>query len=241
MISLRSLLLSVLPLVGFITPGEAATKIMCLGDSLTHSNPGYRVELFRLLQEGGYAVEFVGPNKEKSADGASMAHGGFGGYTIGPGPSKADEWTNGKGNLFVIAEKCLESNPDIVLLLIGTNEFFNIGKLQPDLNPNVDGPVRLAALVEKIHALRPDVKVLVGSVPPVGWDASFASGFNKKAAELLAGKPNTWFVNSAGASGFVKGDWSGDNLHPSASGYKKLADAWFEALSGLLTKEPGKS
>lgn len=236
-----SILLMAFCLSWLIDTGQAAMKILCLGDSLTQSYPGYRGELFVLLTKGGYEFEFVGPKNGKVPDGATMNHGGYGGFTIGPGPSKADEWTNGKGNISAILDQSLECNPDVILLLVGTNEFFNIGDMQPGLNPNVDGPVRLAALVDKIRSLRPEAKILVGSVPPVGWDENFASGFNKKAAGLLAGKPDVWFVNSAGPSGFVKGDWSADNLHPSPSGYRKLAEAWYEALSKILKPKPSNS
>lgn len=216
----------------------AGTRVLCLGDSITQANPGYRLYLYEMLKAGGYNVVMVGPQKEKAPDGGSLDHAGFGGYTIGPGPSKADEWSNGKGNISAGIESYLKSDPEVILLLIGTNEFFNIGKLQPDLNPNRDGPKRLAALVDKIHELKPDVKILVGSVLPVAWDANFAKGFNTSAEELLKGKPNTWFVDTSRLVGFVKGDWASDGLHPSQEGHRKLAKVWFDALSQQTDPRP---
>jgi hypothetical protein len=221
-----------------MTLSASPVKIMAVGDSLTDNSPGYRGFLYQSLKEEGYDVVFVGPKKGKAPDGGALDHAGHGGFTIGPGPSKADEWTNGKGNVHANIENWLKSEPDIVLLLIGTNEFFNIGKLQPDLNPNVNGPKRLAALVDRIHELKPNVKVLVGSVMPVGWDKNFAEGFNAALPDLLKNKSNIWFVDTSKLSGFTTGDWSSDNLHPSESGYKKLAGVWFEALKAHLTADP---
>lgn len=218
------------------TPVQAApVKIMCVGDSLTDTTPGYRGFLYDQLKSEGYDFEFVGPKKGPSIDGGALDHAGFGGYSIGPGPSKADEWSNGKGNIMANVESIMKSDPDLVLLLIGTNEFFTIGALQPEHNADRDGPNRLAALVDRIHELKPEVKVLVGSVMPVAWTAEFAKGFNSALPGLLKDKRNTWFVDTAKLAGFETGDWSGDGLHPSESGYRKLAGVWFHALKEHLT------
>ncbi len=229
-------------LTALMASGASAdpTRILCIGDSLTQANPGYRLYLYEMLRDAGYDVIMVGPKKEKAPDGGQLDHAGSGGFTIGPGPSKADEWSNGKGNISANIENHLKSDPEIILLLIGTNEFFNIGKLQPDLNPNRDSAKRLADLVDKIHATKPGVKVLVGSVMPVAWDAKFAQGLNSQLPELLAGKENTVFVDTGKLAGFVKGDWSGDGLHPSPVGHRKLAQVWFEALKPHLTADPAR-
>ncbi len=212
-------------------------RIMCVGDSITESSPGYRGILYESLRGDGYDVLFVGPKAGKALDGGQLDHAGCGGYSIGPGPSKADEWSNGKGNIAANIEAFLKSEPDIVLLLIGTNEFFNIGTLQPDLEPNRDGPRRLASLVDRIHELRPAVKVLVGSILPVAWSKDFAAGFNSALPGLFKGKPNTWHVDAGKLAGFAPADWSGDGLHPSESGYRKLAGVWFGALKPHLSAD----
>lgn len=217
-----------------------ATRILCIGDSLTQASPGFRLPLYEALRDGGYDVLFVGPKPEKAPDGGSLDHAGQGGFTIGPGPSKADEWTGGKGNIYVNVEGYLESDPDVVLLLVGTNEYFNIGDRQPDLDPEVDGPKRLAALVDRIREIDPDTKILVGSVMPVGWSTNFAKGFNSALPGLLDGKPGVDFVDTGALAGFAEGDWSSDNLHPSESGYVKLAKVWSDALIEQLTAGPKK-
>lgn len=220
----------------FAMPAIASTpRILCIGDSLTDTSPGYRGFLYDQLKSEGYDFEFVGPKKGKAPDGGALDHAGYGGYSIGPGPSKADDWSNGKGNIMVNIESYMKSTPDIVVLLIGTNEFFTIGKLQPEHNADRDGPKRLAALVDRIHELKPEVKVLVGSVMPVEWTKDFALGFNGALPELFKDKANTWFVDTAKLAGFQTGDWSKDGLHPSESGYRKLAGVWAQALKPHLT------
>ncbi|PTX99499.1 hypothetical protein DB346_16820 [Verrucomicrobia bacterium LW23] len=211
-------------------------RIMPMGDSLTDTSPGYKESLYLSLKHSGYVVEFVGPKKGKASDGGKLDHAGYGGYTVGPGPSKADAWSGGKGNLYVIAENCLKSKPDVILLMIGTNEYFMIDKLQPDHNPERDGPRRVAALVDHIRELAPKVKILVASVPPVEWSKDFAKGFNATLPDLLKGKENVVLVDMARLCGFVKGDWSSDHLHPSAAGYKKIAGVWYDALVANLPK-----
>lgn len=206
-------------------------RILCVGDSLTDANPGYRSFLHGMLADAGADFVFVGPKQQKAADGTPLDHAGYGGYTIGPGASVADDWSGGKGNIDAVLDQALTVSPDIVLLLIGTNDFFNIGDRQPGYDPNRDGPERVVGLVRRIGAALPDAHVFVGSVIPVEWDSSFAAAFNRALAEKLADPgANVTFVDVAKLSGFQKGDWLEDKLHPSESGHRKLARAWFDAV-----------
>ncbi len=219
--------------IAFAQTGMPVT-IMPIGDSLTQSEPGYRGPLLAKLKEAGFQVEFVGPKKADPAKPGSTAHAGNGGFTIGPGASKADEWTGGKGNIYDNVGNWLKLQPDIVLLLIGTNDYFNIGKLQPDYKPDRDGPARLGVLLDKIHEVSPKTKILVSSIMPVGWNKEFAKPFNAAIPGLVATRPFATFVDLNATTGFVAGDWSKDNLHPSDQGYVKMADGWFNALKPVL-------
>jgi lysophospholipase L1-like esterase len=230
--------LAVFILGASLASAAAPVRILPVGDSLTDTFPGYRAPLFKQLAAAGYSVEFVGPKKNESKDGslpaAALRHAGHGGFTIGPGPSVADGWTNGKGNIFDNVDAWLASQPDIVLLLIGTNEFFNIKDKQPGYSPNRDGGARLGALLDKIHAVSPKSKIIVSSILPVGWDAKFAKGINDALPGLVSTRPYTVFADLAKTTAFTKGDWSGDNLNPSQQGYDKMAAAWFAALKPVL-------
>lgn len=208
--------------------------IMPIGDSLTDTTPGYRGPLLEKLRAAGFDVKFVGPKKADPNKPGSTDHAGHGGFTIGPGASKADEWTGGKGNIYVNVDKWLTLQPNIVLLLIGTNDYFNIGKLQPGYSADKEGAARLGALLDKIHEVSPKSLVLVSSILPVGWNKEFAKPINEAIPGLVATRPWTKFVDLAKVTAFTKGDWSPDNLHPSEQGYEKIAAGWFDALAPIL-------
>ncbi len=213
--------------VGAATLAASPVRIMAVGDSLTENDPGYRGPLATALREAGHSVEFVGSRS------GTTRHEGFGGFTIGPGPSKADEWTNGKGNIHAQLDRMLANEkPDVLLLLIGVNDYFNI-KNDPDYKVDRDGPARLAGVLDKIHALSPSTRVVFSSVLPVKWDAQFARGFNRALPALAAERPFATFADLNTSVGFTEGDWT-DGLHLSASGNAKLAAAWFSALEPVL-------
>jgi acyl-CoA thioesterase-1 len=211
-------------------------RIMPLGDSITQADPGYRGPLYEMLTKEGFKVEFVGSKKGDPAKCASPNNEGHGGFTIGPGKSKADAWSGGKGNIYDNVDTWLQIHPDIVLLLIGVNEYFNVGNLQPGYQPDRQGPEKLGALLDKIHEVSPQSKILVSSILPVGWSPKFALAFNEAIPTLIATRPFAIFVDLNKAVGFVAGDWSKDNLHPSEQGYGKLAKGWFDALKPVLSK-----
>ncbi len=220
-----SLLASVIP----VAPAAPVT-IMFVGDSLTQNDPGYRGPLAEKLRAAGHEVRFVGRKA------GITNHEGHGGFTIGPGPSKADDWSGGKGNIHAQLDDMLAKNqPDILLLLVGVNDFFNIQKdRDPEYDVNRTGPARLAGVLDKIHLLSPKTRVIYSSVLPVGWDPGFAKKYNAQLPALRESRPFAIFADLAAAVCFTKGDWSPDNVHLSKSGDEKLAKAWFIALEPLL-------
>ena len=212
-------------------------RIMPLGDSITAAaDPGYRGYLYNMLTNAGYRVDFVGSSKDLPANGGDPDHEGHGGFTIGPGPSKADEWADGKGNIAVNIDSYMSTEPNIILLLIGVNDYFNIADRQPQYNPDQQGPEHLANLIDKIHAIKPDTKVFLASLPPVGWDPNFARQFNAALPGIAAARTNVIFVDMNRQAGFEKGDRQVDGLHPSATGCEKIAKTWFTSLSSYFQK-----
>lgn len=206
-------------------------RVMTLGDSITAADPGYRGFLNRLLVQNGYEVEFVGSVKSTNAvDGLTFRHEGHGGFTIGPGPSYLDKFVGaGKGNLDANLEKWLQADPHIILLLIGVNEYFNIRGMQ-NINPDVDGPIRLAALVDRILSLKPEAHLLVGNLLPVKYKKDFALAFNTAMPGLLGKEERVTLVDLRGKTEFSDEDWLPDGTHPSPAGHEKIAKVWYEAL-----------
>ncbi len=152
------------------TAAAATISIMPLGDSITAAaNPGYRGYLYRELVNAGYSVDFVGTQSGTPTlpTGVTLDgdHEGHGGYSVGPGPSSLDPGAGGKGNLYVNINDWLSptntktQNCDIILLLIGVNDYANIiqQNLDPTYDINNEFTQRLAGLLDKILSVRPHV------------------------------------------------------------------------------------
>ena len=109
-------------------PKNSMIKIMCIGDSITFGKgmPGsYRKFLYNNLVKKGYKIKMVGANSnivdkyhnENTSETFKYQDNncGYSGYTI-----KA--FGDRKGLLEILQKnKCLKLNPDIIILLIGTN------------------------------------------------------------------------------------------------------------------------
>jgi len=133
------------------------STIMCLGDSFTHGwhiPGGYRIHLWELMQRAGWKVRFAGSfkNGPKSID---RRHEGWPGYRI-------DELINGRGeevDINLQRDLC-RHRPDVVLLLVGTNDVIQ------DIDLENAGH-RFVSLLDMIHSQLPTVKVVFGNLPSV--------------------------------------------------------------------------
>lgn len=212
-------------------------KIMPIGDSLTaESTPGYRGYLYTWLINDSIKVDFVGINKGKPTNGEDPDHSGFGGFTIGPDASKI-------GNIYENLEQgagILTKNADVILLMIGINDFFNI--TAPNYNPSVDGPIRLEALIEKMYIIQPNVCILVSNLTPVAWDMSgFAKDFNSKVPGIVerqkAKGRACYFVDTRNGNTWdAKVDLRSDQLHLTDEGYRKVAESFYKVLKPIIQK-----
>ena len=224
-------------------------RIMPLGDSLTSGTyPGrvhsYRGYLEQMLTAAGYSFDFVGTQSWLAHGGSDPDHEGHSGFTIGP-----DERRDCEGcptaNLYDHLEDYLQAEPDIVLLLIGINDLIpqEVSSVSP-----ADAPARLAGLVQRLQALRPQTYIFVASLAPVNYtDSSNVPAYqavNQMAGQLGAADPNDriYFVDINGALEPVidrKTDFA-DGVHLAEGGARKMAQVWFDALvaSGLLAQSP---
>lgn len=215
-----------------VADGSKITRIMPLGDSMTYGSGsassgggGYRSFLWRRLTDNGYKVDFVGSMSAGNfPDPQNEGHGGFAIWnTTNPQDEQQlythiDEWLN-------------TYNPDVILLLAGTNDMVK------NIDPS-NSSKRLNALIDKIFQVKPNVYILVASIPKTN---------DPKFSELI---PNyvqsvTDTINARHFQGqnisFVDiynildpgSDFDPDGVHPNSSGYKKIADQWFNIIQTL--------
>jgi alpha-glucuronidase len=225
-------------------------KILPLGDSITFgypgSNGGYRGPLYELLAPVASNFAFVGSSTEKwgvtTLPARQWHHEGHGSYAIDDvlhnlnglddkvfrqyGEANRDphggHWLDGIAS-GPNARPPLR--PDIILLLIGTNDRDN---------PN-GAKRRLDALVGKLVTLRPDAKLIIARIPPemdTEAHGRFVAEFNQGVDDVVksyAGRGKHVFLADLN-TGFPADGLSPDKLHPSDTGYNWMAQRWYEAI-----------
>ncbi len=191
-------------------------KVLLLGDSLTEGFlpsdlGGYRDDLWTLLNQAGYYVDFVG-NRSKGIGSFDRDHAGISGERI-------DE-------IALHAPALLTTyRPDAVLLMGGTNDL-----LQGE--GAVTAYDRLTRLVDSILTQSPQTQLFLAAIPLTVSAArnqevqQFNDWVSNLVAQRQASGESIVFVDVPSQLGI--GDLE-DGVHPSESGNDKLASAWFEA------------
>ncbi|MBD0256024.1 MAG: T9SS type A sorting domain-containing protein [Cytophagales bacterium] len=229
-------------------------KIMPLGDSKTEGGGGggqqssWRGFLRTDLLKAGYKIDYVGP-RQNYADGDTEPydrdHAGHGGYTIGPDTQKFCSTCETTGLFENLDKWFTAANPDIVLLSIGVNDFFN--DANHPANYRSTAPQRYQDLVNKILSLKPGVKIVVGTVEPVKWDRNWGGpgtdlgNLNARIREIAnaSATDNVYLadVREGMLAGYSAADFF-DDVHLSAQGATKAANVWLEALVPVLNSTP---
>ena len=231
-----------------------------LGDSITwgyttasaaDSPGGYREPLYRNLLVNGYpAMKFVGANASNPGPlltrDSQVNHDGYPQYTLTEinanlnanaptGKTRGNNggfWLTGTGGRPAI-------NPDIVLLLAGTNDIED-GAAAPLIEQRLD------AMVNKIFTLRPGTKIFLASIPPYPADAAktaTAKAYNQLMRSLTVPKYLSlgydirfvdqyanFIASSSPAGDVVISGLYGDTIHPNESGYQLMGNTWADAL-----------
>ena len=209
--------------MNFLIAAEPDTiKIMPIGDSLTQSNePGYRVYLYHLLQQLKIPFDFVGVKHDKEGEQEyDTDHSGFSGYTIGPGPSLLDEYDEWQqGNILYHLDKghCILSS-----------------------NPDVAGAERLDNLIYHIYRILPETSVLVSNITPLRENEHFADLYNNQVENIILKYQKQGHICCLvdmrnGINWDLEIDLGPDNLHPTASGYQKIADNFCKVLTSIFS------
>jgi lysophospholipase L1-like esterase len=217
-------------------------KIMPFGDSITDgynsdTPGGYRVELFHRALADGKKITFVGSgsNGPSTVDGAAFppSHEGHSGWTIAPAGGRS-------GISTLVASVMPKYMPDIVLLMIGTNDAI-------DNYDMANAPTRLKALIDSIYVQLPNVLIVVAQPIPSRGDASKGDdtalsdrikAFNATIpavvkAQADAGK-HILIVDMFTPFNPTKASLIEDQWHPNLAGYVVLGDQWYSVLKSLL-------
>ncbi len=209
-----------------------AVRILPLGDSITSGcctdtdiEGGYRTELYRMLTSAGYNVDFVGTIRDPHppATLGDPDHEGHGGYQIRDIDAGIEKWLGAM------------DDPDVILLLIGTNDY-------SDLKDSPRAIDRLDNLITHLADLRPFAKIIVANLlrraDKPASDLAIQTTFNPHVPEIVARQASLGVgISFVDLRACCDGptDLASDRLHPSLSGFSRIAGAWFEAVTDVIS------
>lgn len=197
-------------------------RVMPLGDSITEGvNGGYRNRLWERLAGDGISVDYVGPRWDRWTRIADKDHAGTPGFTVGNLLGEIDGWLS-------------TYRPDVVLLMIGTNDLAWW---------HVEGPTttatRLGTLLDRIHARAPGIRVVVATIPPMAGPvapnrldrAALVAQYNDAVEQEVArrvalGRP----LSLADVNAALRLSDLYDGVHPTEAAHARIADVWYAAL-----------
>lgn len=206
-------------------PSGKQVRIMPLGDSITYgwgSDPtgGYRGPLYSKLKAAGKDIVMVGTVNCRIPV-ASPQCQGHSGWTI----QQIIDDTIGKGALEA-------TNPDVIILMIGVNTL-----LKNPVNGVGLALNQLPILIDNIFARKPNVRIVLASALQAnqGNAAVQVPQYNAGIPQIVAERVRQGYkISFVDMYPVVPLSDMPDRLHPSAAGYEKLAQAWFDVLDDLL-------
>jgi len=224
-------------LLGTLTAIAEATpiKIMPLGDSLTNGTgdkSGFRSKLYADLTAAGVPVDFVGSLSTNSSAGLpDPDHEGHPGFNI---DNIANGWSSYPGvDTWLNPAVC---DPDIILLLIGTNDVS-----ERSYHDFTHAPDRLDSLISRISSktsgLQPDAHMIVAKIPPRAdsGDESATQWYNTELVTIvqqhIALGENISLVDMH--TPLTVSDLS-DGVHLTQAGYDKVAGVWYDGIMAVI-------
>ncbi len=213
-------------------PTDYVWTILPLGDSLTEGfqgdKGGFRVPLFETAMRRGKRIRFAGTLKDAPPD-PVIAGVPFPQQHEGHSGNHIDQ-------IAALVPDVLASGPDIILLMIGTNDILDSSPAYRSIV--AQAPDRLAGLIDKIIDSQVGSLIVVAQIPPIPSVSALVDRYNegvgavvRKRAEagerVLLADMHTSFPLS-----FLSG-W--DNIHPNQKGYDHIAAVWYAAIEAFLT------
>lgn len=211
-----------IPTHGLAGAAGVPVKVMPLGDSITDGfnvPGGYRIKLWDDLAAGRYSVDFVGSLSNGPGALGDRNHEGRSGWRIEQINDNVKNWLG-------------THNPEIVLLLIGTNDMLQNYQV-------AQAPARLATLIDSIVAGAPERRIILATIPPASDPARNQRivQYNSALPGLVAEKASQGvlisLVDMYGATTVAD---LADGVHPSLAGYDKLAERWLAELVNYLPR-----
>jgi lysophospholipase L1-like esterase len=204
-------------------------KILPLGDSITYGIQyagAYRVQLFQDTLNAHQKITFVGD--PSLANGPTMVGGvsfpqdndGHSGWTI-------DQIAS------LVPSPALQTNPDIILLMIGTNDMYSQSQ------PVAQAPMRLGALLDKIFQANTHALLVVAQITPLQnstWEMQVQT-YNAAIPALVQARATAGkhIALADMHTGFMVATMlSSDGVHPNMTGYDHMGDVWYAAIKGVL-------
>jgi lysophospholipase L1-like esterase len=225
----------VCPLTISVSPASAVYRIMPLGDSITRGftgssdDTGYRRELYLLLAEADYSVNFIGSQIGGIPNDFDSDHEGHSGFHADGSPDGDGEDILDNVFDWLIDQQNLGNPADIVLLHIGTNDI-SVGGEDAD---EVD------AILDEIDQYDQNTWVVLARIINRVNYSQATTDFNDSVATMVQNRINLqgdrlFLVDMENGAGIIYSDQPDgdmeDDIHPNDSGYAKMADVWFSAV-----------
>ncbi len=211
-------------------PREASgpARIMPLGASITQgylgTHAGYRGPLHNLLDGNRVPHRFVGSATDNPGQlpADQRHHEGHPGWVIGEG--------NGDSGLRKHIDAWLApgaADPDIVLMLVGSNDVVRNYDL-------ANAGARLDDLIGRIRTLKPRALLYVSMVPQVDGKVAETKRYNDQVAAVVrAREARGEAVHLVdGYTPLLQPGLKADGIHPNDAGYDVLARRFHEAILG---------
>ncbi len=208
-------------------PAGKRIRVMPLGASITQGSTGskdtgYRSFLHQMLSDAKIDHEFVGSNTAQpgSLPKDQIHHEGHPGYTIQNDADNLDKWLGAQG-----------ADPDYILILLGSNDITQ--KKSDGMIQRLDA--MLTRIIDKQKGLRPQAQIIIASLPLIN-DATMEAQnvqYAKDIVDLVVRRRKAGDkVAFVDVHAVIKKEDKFDNLHPNDAGYKKIAELWFQRISG---------
>ncbi|HEY9804100.1 MAG TPA: GDSL-type esterase/lipase family protein [Leptolyngbyaceae cyanobacterium] len=246
-LSLALILQSFLPM-NYAT-ATSKVKVMSLGDSLCANN----IKALRSTVERtkfGSRIDWVGTKQDGSyKDPANECRGGWSAAQVlqKPGANvRLPAWEKQPGS---VRDWVASTKPDIVLIMIGTNDFFGSKERGEDTSKSLKES--LQGIINSVYSVRPNATIVVASIPPFKWNIDKGVDRNKTKTtanaflqqlvrRLSAQKKRIVFLDMHAAilARLRQGNiFENDGLHFNAEGNKFMAEQWTNALMRVMQEK----